>query len=282
LQFVEAREKRLFAMLAPVSLFFPGLLQDDVLFSANIAIILYALVFLAAWQGWRRGRWLWFYAAVVFASFFKAPMLSLTCIAIFSARKQWLPGFFAALTGVVLFAGQRLVWPGLFANYMKTLDDMFVLGKDFSSSPAGLMAQALLHTVPYRITLTAGYLLVALPVAAVLAVLGRRFAAGRFSLNQWAPVLIVGVVLLNPRIIEYDVAPITLLMALIAWRLFGQQGSRRGQAVKASVFFFTINVCAAMSVIWPPAWRVTECLVLLGLFAGGAWQLALGNTPAQG
>jgi hypothetical protein len=280
LRLVEDNERRLFAVLAPVSIFFPGLLQNDTIFSGNVAFILYGLVFMGAWQGWKHGRWIWFYAAVIVASFFKAPMLSLVLIAVFSARKQWLPSFVTGAIGVVLFAGQRLVRPELFRDYMKTLDYMFVLGKDFSSSPAGLLAQALFHTVPYRMTLVVGYVLYALPVACVLASLARRFYAGAFSVKQWGPLLILGVVLLNPRIIEYDVAPITLLMALVAWRVFSYKSTVRAAAVKSLVFFAVINVCAGMSPFFPAAWRLTECFVMLGLFGFGARQLMLTTREA--
>ncbi len=44
-----------FALLAPAAIFFPGLLQNDVFFSGNVACILYALVLLGAVVGWRAG-----------------------------------------------------------------------------------------------------------------------------------------------------------------------------------------------------------------------------------
>ena len=64
------------------------------------------------------------------------------------------------------------------------------------------------------------YLCYAIPLFALLFALSRRYLQGSFTLRQWAPVLLVGVILFNPRILEYDVAPITLPLTLIAWRFF--------------------------------------------------------------
>ncbi len=50
---------------------------------------------------------------------------------------------------------------------------------------------------------------------AILLFLSKRYFAGEFSLKRWAPVVLTGHLLLNPRIMEYDVAPIALTMALV-------------------------------------------------------------------
>ena len=71
MQFVEERERKLFALLAPAVVFFPGLLQNVNLYSGNVAYIVYGLVLAAAVLGWRKGRWGWFYVVVLAASCFK-------------------------------------------------------------------------------------------------------------------------------------------------------------------------------------------------------------------
>ena len=61
--------------LLPFAVFFPGLLCDTTIVAENIAYPLYGLILAAAIPGWKRNKWLWFYAAVIAASIVKVPML---------------------------------------------------------------------------------------------------------------------------------------------------------------------------------------------------------------
>ena len=267
LQLVEEKEKPVIALLAPSAVFFPGLLQNDVLFSGNIAYIFYGLVLIAAVVGWRQGKWRWFYLAVLAASCFKAPLLSLLAIPVFSARRQWLPAGVTGALGLSLFAIQPLLWPVLFRHYLEAVELQFSFNHDFSSSPAGLLADALYDVIPYGITSTVFYIFYAILFASILFYFSRRFLAGRFSIKQWAPVLLIGVILLNPRIMEYDVAPITLLMATVAWRFLIRGNTVARASFLGMVIFFALNRAA------PRAWRPTECIILVGLFFAGLWDL---------
>lgn len=274
LRMVEPGETSAFRMMAPLAIFFPGLLQNDVLFSGNIAFLLYAAVFLSAVLGWRRGIWLPFYACVLVAACFKGPMLSLVMIAPLSARKQWIPAAATIATAAALFWLQTIIWPGVFANYLRTLDDMFQIARDFSSSPAGLSAEALFNHVAYRTTLLAAYLCYAIPIAVTLLLLSKRYFGGMFGSKAWLPVLLIGVLLLNPRIIEYDVAAITLPMALVAWRLLCRLGPFPRCAWTMGLTFAGVNVFVALlSLRVRETWKGTECVLLLGLFALGARDL---------
>ncbi len=271
LQAVEASESRVFMVIAPLALFFPGLLQQDVLFSGNIAYILYGLTLSAAYLGWKRGQWGWFYGVVLFASCCKAPMLSLLAIPILSARKQWMWSCITGAAGLLLFAMQPLIWPALFQHYLEAVELQFSFNHDFSSSPAGLLADALYNVVPYKIMSTGFYLFYAIPLALILLYLSRRFFDGRFSLRQWIPVMLVGVIFLNPRIMEYDVAPITIAMAIVLWRVFRRLGTERAAMVGALLFLWVLGLYSRMD------WRSTECLLIVGLFAGGTWDLLTGE-----
>jgi hypothetical protein len=267
MQAVEAKEWRIFVLLAPAAVFFPGLLENDVLFSGNIAYVIYGLIFVTAVVGWRRGQWGWFYAAVLAASCCKAPMLSLLAIPVLSARRQWLPACLTGACGVALFAMQPLLWPSQFHNYLTAVELQFSFNRDFSCSPAGLLAGALYNVIPYPVTNTVFYFFYGIPVFGILLYLSRRFLAGYFSLKQWMPVLLVGVVLLNPRIMEYDVAAITVPMALIAWRLFARGNTLARTIFEMSLVLLVLQNRSAID------WRTSECLLLVGLFAAGSWNL---------
>jgi hypothetical protein len=269
MQFVEENERKAFALIAPAAVFFPGLLQNDVLFSGNIAFLFYALVLLSALRGWRRGRWGWFYIAVLAASCCKAPMLSLVAIPVLSAKRQWLAAGLTGAVGVVLFAMQPHVWPALFRNYLEAVELQFSYNHDFGISPAGLLADALYYVVPYQKTSLYFYLFYAVLFAWLLLYLRGRFLAGEIAFKQWIPLMLIGVILLNPRIMEYDVAPLAIPMALVAWRVCTWICRSNTQAiVLMSVLFAIANACAPFD-----AWRTTECVVLIVLFAAGSAHL---------
>jgi len=271
MQFTNGRERRIFLYLAPVSAFFPGMLVNGTILGGNIAYILYPAVLLCAVIGWRRGNWMWFYAATLAASCVKAPLLSLVVIPILSARKQWLPAGLTAVAGVALFAAQPLLWPSLFRNYLQAVDLQFQYNRDFGCSPAGLLSDALYsHGIPYSPAGLIFYLGYAIPLIALLWFLSRKFLNGEFLLREWIPVLLVGVILLNPRIMEYDVAPITLLMTLIAWRFFARYTSSTKTIVCMAILLAATNGIAAFG------WYIRKLVdgpLLILVFAAGCWTL---------
>jgi hypothetical protein len=277
MRFVEPSERVPFAILSSLVIFFPGLLYNDALFSGNIAYLLYAAALGSAWVGWRRGRWGWFYAAVLVAGCFKTPMLTLLAIPVLSARRQWLPATATGALGIALFLLQPRLWPVLFSHYMQAVELQFAYNRDFSSSPAGLVANALFHVAPYALTSLLAYLAYAVPLGAVLLFLSRKFLHGFLTLNQWVPLLLIGTILLNPRIMEYDLAPITLALALVAWRFLARERSILETSIRMAVFFAGINLLASLphTGLTNPPWKLTAGCTLLAVFAVGAWDLLL-------
>jgi hypothetical protein len=273
---VERREWKWFVVLAPLTLFFPGLLQNDVIFSGNVAYILFGLVMAGAAVGWRRGEWVWFYAAVLAASCCKAPFLTLLAIPMLCAKRQWLPAGLTAVAGAALFAVQPHVWPVLFRHYLEAVELQFSFNHDFSCSPDGLLADALFYRVPYQVTSAVSYGAYGAMVAGVLLYLRRRFFAGAFGLRQWIPVVLVGTTLLSPRVMEYDTAPVTLAMALIVWRSVERMRGLSRWVVPACVVALVVANGFSMD-----HWRVTEGIVLVVVFAMGAWELWAGNVGPQ-
>ncbi len=277
LQFTGESERRYFLYFAPVSLFFPGLLENGTVLGGNIAYVLYAAVLACAIVGWRRGNWGWFYAAILAASCVKAPLLSLVVIPVMSARRQWIPAGLTALAGVALFAVQPLLWPTLFKNYLQAVDLQFLYNRDFGCSPAGLFSDFLYaRGIPYSPAGLIFFLCYAVPLLALLFYMSRRFLRGDFPLDHWIPVLLLGVILLNPRIMEYDVAPITLLLALIAWRLFARYGTPAKTLLCMAILMAVTNGIAAFG------WYIRKLVdgpLLIVMFAVGCWMLV--KTPKQ-
>jgi hypothetical protein len=276
-QFAEKDEAPLFQLLAPAAPFFAGLLYSNVMLSGNLAYILYGLIFAAALAGWQRGNWHWFYLATVLASCFKAPFLSLLAIPVLSDRKQRLPACLAGVAGIALFAVQPLLWPSAFHNYLEAVNLQFSYNHDFGVSLAGLAGNVLFFSGhPYSLASTLFYLVYAALVVATLIQLSLRFFAGRISLERWIPVMLLGVVLLNPRIKEYDVAPLTLPMALVGWRVLSRRNSAARSAVILSLLFLCVNVLAQIS---GESWKWVEGILLAVLFIAGASDLLQTTTP---
>ena len=87
------------------------------------------------------------------------------------------------------------------------------------------------------------------------------------------PVLTVGTVYLNPRIMEYDVAPISMAMALVAWRVMRRGRSIKQATILAAVALAAAEVGANHAWIPPSTWRATESVVLTAVFFLGCWDL---------
>lgn len=273
----EPGEREIMQCLAPAAAFFPGLIQTSTLMDGNVAYVLYGLVFATAYLGWRRGTWSWFYLATVLVSCCKLPMLSLLAIPVLSARRQWLPASIAAAGGMALFLIQPWIWPSYFHNYLQSIDLGFSYYHSFGVGPAGLLGRALFRAgLPYQSASTVFYLCLALPLFGLLFCLSRRYLDGQFSPQQWIPVMLVGVILLNPRVMEYDFAPLTLLMALILYRAAASLTSSKRAVVLSFLLFGAINAIVILTAPFDANYiclKWIQDFVLVGIAAAGLWNL---------
>jgi hypothetical protein len=271
LQATEPHERRPFALIAPAVFFLPGLVQNDTILSGNVVIILYGSVLTSALLGWRKGRWSWCYVAILLASCFKLLLLTLLALPMLSARKQILRAALTAATSLVLFGVQPLLRPSLFRHFLEALGHQFAYNRDFGCSPAGLISNLLFdYGVSYSVVGTVVYLAYAIPLFGLLYYLSREFLRGRLSFEQWSPVLLVGVILLNPRIMQYDTLTLALPMGLIAWRVLTRLTSPLVTVLILCTVLSGAGLCAAQSLEF---WRLTEGPMLMVVFAAGCWNL---------
>jgi hypothetical protein len=267
----EPGERRVFSLLTPAAILLPGMCINDTVFSGNVAFILYGLLFAGALVGWRRGVWGWFYAAVLLASCVKAPLLSLAVMPVLLVRRQRLPAGATAAAGVVLFGLQPLIWPTLFRHCLQAIEYHLTYDQDFGCSPAGLFSQLLVdHGHAYSPASAIFYVAYVLPLFGLLFCLSRRFLDGRISLERWLPVLLVGAILLNPRIMQYDVVALSLPLALILWR-FLQRRMPVPHGIAAMLV--TMGAVSLFGFEDLDCWKLTEGWLLIVLFAAGAWDL---------
>ncbi len=300
-QLATAKERRWLVYILPLAALFPGLLCSDVILSGNVAYILYGIVLAAAVPGWKRNKWLWFYSAVLVASICKAPLLTLLAFPVLVGKRQWIPAGITGATGSLLFAGQVLLWPDYFREYLVAVRLQFDWNHDFGFSPVGILGKMLWSPgQSHSSATTIFYLAFATALGTLLLALGHRVRCRGLSREMWVPVALVGTVLLSPRIKEYDIAAISIPMLLIALRSL--QLTMRWPASPRAVsadggdehsfasplapspsspphgfalllaglgWFVAINVIAGTG----EAWRPTALALLLILFAMGAWPL---------
>jgi hypothetical protein len=276
MQFATPEERAILRYAAPLLTFFPGLLISDVITAGNVAYVLYGLMLAAAAWGWSRGRWSWFYLAVLASACVKVQLLTMLAIPLLCGRRQWMRAVAAGSVGVSLYAMQGWLFPQSFHVYLNTLQVMSHSRRDFGCSLVGNVARVLwVAGMPYEKLCIVLYAFYALALFALLCGLARLYRAQRICLESWAPVMLIGVILLSPRIQSYDIAAVTLPMALVAWRaLCGDDGRiRRAEAIGSAILLLGITVLLQLNeslrLVLPDAWKYAEMPMLLGIFAVG-------------
>jgi len=212
-------ERKLMRYLLPVAVFFPGLIPNEVILSGNVAIPLYGAVWAGAIRGWKLERWGWFYAAVLAASLFKLPLLTLLAIPVLMGAAQFINSVMTAAGGLGLFFVQRLIWPKEFAEYLSDVQMQFTLNHDFGRGPAGMLGHALYSMGrPFTAASTFFYLAYGALIFCVLANFCRMYRREEVDGCSWMTVLLTGTILLNPRIMSYDALALTVPMMLLVVR----------------------------------------------------------------
>ena len=292
------RDRRWLALVLPAVVFFPGLVTDDVILSGNMAYLLYGGILLGATAGWKRGRWTWYYIAVLIASVIKTPFLAFLAFPVLIDARQWVRSGMTAVAGVLIFLAQARVWPGLFHEYLKSLLLVFDWLHDFGFGPASVLGLYLWRRGrPTATPTTVLFLICAGVIGGLLLVLARRVREGNLPREAWVPIALVGTALLNPRVMKYDLAAITVPMVLIGGRmlrlLWSPRDSSRGDstAVKKSLSGRTLVLVGSVLLflipniitVVGPSWFPAEFLVLATIFVMGVWALfqlsAKGSRP---
>jgi hypothetical protein len=267
----ENEESFTLPLIAPFAVFFPGLLCDDVWLHGNIVFLLYALLFSAAYWGWKREQWRYFYGALLIATYFKIPMLIFLAIPLLSAAGQLLPCILTGSAVSAIYLSQRVLWPVAYQDYLRMMNLEFRYNGEFGFSPAGLLGKYLCYyNHPYLALCTAFYLCYATVIFLLLRRVSRAYRDGRISFAQWVPFLLTGVVLLYPRIKQYDVAALTLPMAILFWRVLRERiASRRKARFLVAGGFTACNIFVGVSTLYAlnnAVWEPVAMVVLVSLF----------------
>jgi len=285
-EMADQRERRWLMFVLPAVAFFPGLVTDDVILSGNVAYLLYGGILLGATAGWKRGHWTWYYLAVLIASVFKTPFLAFLAFPVLIDARQWVRSSMTAVAGVLIFVAQARLWPGLFREYLTSLLLVFDWLHDFGFGPASVLGLYLWKQGrPTATPTTILFVICAGVIGVVLLVLARRVREWNLPREAWVPVALVGTALLNPRVMKYDLAAITVPMLLIGGQavrlLWKTRDSSRGDSSEKSrsgrtpilvgsiLFFLIPNIITLVG----PSWFPAEFLVLATIFVMGIWSL---------
>jgi hypothetical protein len=278
-QMASAWERKWLVLALPAIAFFPGLVTDDTILSGNIGYVLYGLVLAAAVPGWKRGRWFWYYIAVLAASIVKAPLLTMIAFPILVGKRQWLPAASTAAAGLALFAVQARIWPEQFREYLFAIQLMFDEVHDFGFGPAGVFGKTLWSKgLPYTRPAIVLYVISSCVIACVLLMLKWRVYIGKLSQERWIPIALVGTLLFYPRIMRYDLAAFAVPMLLIGWRTFRIADDPSGVRDFSGLFsrfttrptiFIGCLLTANVITVVGPMWFPIELMALLVVFALG-------------
>ena len=216
----KATERAWLRYLLPFTVFFPGLLATDAVRGFNVAFALYGPILAASVRGVRRGKWMWFYVAVLVAGIVKPPLLTLLAFPVIAGRRQWIPAASVGSAGVLVFASQAWLWPKLFSEYLLAVRLQFDWYSFFGLGPAGLLAEEL-HDAhrPYDLPSTVFYVVFAVVMLATMLAMKSWCERKTIPWQDWIPMVWMGTMLLNPRLQDYDLAAITIPMLLAAWRM---------------------------------------------------------------
>jgi hypothetical protein len=229
--------------------------------------------------GWKREDWSWFYLVVLGASCVKVQTLTLLAIPLLCSRnRQWLKACSTAVVALALYGVQARIWPEAFRFYLSTLKVHAQERQDFGCGPVGTLARVLQQNgVAYSTPCVLFYLVYGAALFLLLLWFAKQYRAQKISFSSWMPVMLMGVVLLNPRIQPYDVAWLSLPMLLLAWRAVQSPDGKRialwiGAAVLLGMNVF-VEVSEDFVSILPDSWKYLEMILLLGIFGIGAVNL---------
>ncbi len=198
----------------------PFAVTENAMLGGNVAHPFYCAALLAAAPGLSSNRWRWFYAVVVLAAAVKITFLILLLLPLLAGAAQILPSVITtAITGS-LYLLQMICSPELYHQFRETLARQTFTSRNYGFAPFGATANLLWH---FHIS---GFILPAavqiLCAAAILYVLWRLRMRAEPGDDRWLALILVAIVLVNPRMFESDVATGLLaayFLLLCNWRI---------------------------------------------------------------
>jgi hypothetical protein len=272
LSILTPEERRAAKYVVPAGLLFPAtMFLQESLFGGNVVYLFYGAIFGAAVAGWRKGHWTFFYAAVFVTSCVKPQMLSMLLIPMLSGAGQWLGSILTGVFTLLVTAAEMFLWPVTYREWRHAIDVQVALfDREFAFGPTGILGRFLWkHGRPYQLACAIFFLCFAALILLALAYLTRLYRAGKITLTDWLPVLLIGVILLNPRLMGNDFYAVTVPVALILWRAI----RAHTRSWKTAVFWSLAVMLVANLVAQPTGYYPDAITLVMFCFVLGGWRL---------
>jgi hypothetical protein len=248
----------------------PGLAGLFSLRAGNVTSLLYFSALVAALPGLRRNSWGWFYLVVFLAGMIKPVFLLLLLLPIFAARRQVVPSAVCGLLSAATYPLQRWVAPTSYRGFITATYVQIAKRSDYGAGILGevvFLERKFVHRVVDWPPLLAQAVFI-VGILTALYLLRRRISLSHNGV--WLALLLVAIVLCNPRIQRYD-SCIGLLAAFVLLV----------EAFETQRFFLLLSVLFLPSVLsytgyrffHAGPWGSYETLVLLAGFGAGYWRL---------
>ncbi len=186
----------------------PFAVTENAIMGGNVAHPLYCAALLAAAPGLSANRWRWFYAVVVVAAAVKITFLILLLLPLLAGLSQILPSALTtAVTGGVYLL-QMIFSPHLYHQFREMLSGQTFGARNYGLAPFGATANLLWHFHISSLILP-GAFEIAFAAAILFALWRLRGQTERqrgFTDERWLALILTGIVLVNPRMFESDVA----------------------------------------------------------------------------
>lgn len=258
----------------------PAFVGFRALYSANIAPAFYLAALLAAIPGLRRNRWHWFYLVVVMAALVKITLLVLLLLPLLAGKRQWIGSVASGATAVAANLLEQRLCPGLYAGYKSALVQQVAVQQQYGAGIFGFAARVERH-VHGKV----GFFAYSLHVAFVLFMLFLLFqlkqrysfqpgtllpAKAATTTTLWLGVLIIAVILANPRVLHYD-----MYIALFAAYAILAVSLRvdRWKLLALAIILHLPSLLVVMGLRSYSVQTAWELVVVLSAFAVGVRQL---------
>ncbi|WP_263355907.1 hypothetical protein [Acidicapsa ligni] len=242
---------------------------------ANVASLFYCLAFAAAVPGLRRNRWELFYLVVFLGGITKITFLALLLLPVLIGKRQWGRSIVCGVAVAGTNLAEQVLLPGLYAGYQWSVLQAILVQRHYGYGVFGVLAffdDKRHHAVglwPYAVSA-----LLALGITLGLLVLRRRLEdgsadGGLLAGNAvWVALVVMAVVLVNPREMQYDV-DIALFAAFVVF----VTALRVRWPLLLMVAWFLPSLVVPRVIHSPVLYGVYETLLVLGAFGVGYWWL---------
>jgi hypothetical protein len=181
---------------------FTGILA---LYSGNVAPVVYFACLVAALPGIRKNLWTYFYAAVLLAGAIKITFVVLLLLPVLVGRRQWLWSVLCGLSVIGIHLLEKVLTPFWYEAYKTALHAQL-----WGQGRCGYGIFGLAATIELSLRHTFGaptyaiHLLFCAILFGTLLVLQKR-GADQIDSTLWMALMLISIILLNPRILHYDV-----------------------------------------------------------------------------